>query len=640
MEANDLSKSGNEEQDLNSVENTENKTPENVSSDTNSETSVEETSKPIESVEETTEETAKVEEEKPELDKVDLSVLSREKLVDRLRYITRNFEVLQIKDEVEDIKSIFYKIYHAELAVLKEKFLESGEPEENFAPPIDHFESEAKALIKDFKAKKSEVAHKIEAEKEANLVAKYEIIEAIKNLLNRQESLNETFHDFRELQQQFHKIGQIPQAKVRDVWDTYNLHVENFYDYVKINKELRDLDLKKNLVLKTELCEKAELLIDETAVVNSFKTLQKYHDRWREIGPVPKELKDELWERFKAATTKINQKHQEYFEGLKVQLAANLEAKTKLCEEVEEIVAGKIESPKQWEEKSKQLIAIQQKWKTIGFAPKKDNNTIYERFRGVCDKFFENKRTFFKDYKNEQSDNYNKKVELCELAEQLKDSTEWRKTSEALIKIQKDWKQIGPVPRRQSDAIWHRFRAACDFFFDNKSKNANKADASQVANLDKKVALIAEVKAFVNKEDNEETFKALQAFQKQFSEIGHVPYKEKDNVNQEFRNEINKHFDSLNMDEYHKNVQKFRNRIENLKNSGNSDDKVYQERHKLQLKLKQLEADITTWENNIGFFSKSKNADSMLKDFQRKIENGKRSIELLKEKIKMLNRID
>ncbi|SMO85656.1 protein of unknown function [Saccharicrinis carchari] len=579
-------------------------------------------------------------EKKPELDKVDLLSLSREQLVNRLRTIIKNFEVPVIKQEVEDIKASFYKQFNEEVEELKKKFLESGELEENFAPPVDHFEIEIKELLKDFRYRKAGYIHKLESEKDKNLAAKMEVIESIKNLINRQESLNETFNEFRALQQKFHDIGPIPQNKVRDVWDTYNLHIENFYNYVKINKELRDLDLKKNQELKEGLCEKAEKLLEDSSVVNSFKTLQKYHDRWREIGPVPKEVKDELWERFKAATTTINQKHQEYFEGLKGQLKENLRLKTELCEKAEEIVLQSAHSPKEWEAKSKKLIELQQAWKTIGFAPKKDNNKIYERFRTACDKFFENKREFFRSYKNKQQEHLKLKTELCERAEAMKESTDWKKTTDEYIKIQKEWKKIGPVPRRQSDAIWHRFRTACDAFFDNKSKFFSKIDDSQADNLKKKQDLIDELKAFENLPDNEDTFKLLQGYQRKFMEIGHVPYKDKDRINQEFRNEINKHFDALNMDEYQRNVQKFRNKLENIKQSGHQDDKLYQERNKLMAKLKQLENDIIVWENNIGFFAKSKSAESVIKDFKHKIETGKHNIQLLQEKIKMLDKLE
>ncbi len=658
MEANDLNKSG-EEKELNSIN-----TPENTKSDNNNsvdnqqETTTDPTTEENKTIADTPESTSEesttanaedtstdgesteTEDEKPVLDKVDLTALSRGELVKRLKHITKHFDLHEIKDEVDEIKSIFYKLYNEEVEVLKKHFVESGELEENFAAPIDALELEIKNLIHEFKQRKYEHAKKIEEEKEKNLIAKNEVIEAIKNLVNRQESLNETFNEFRNLQQRFHEIGPIPQNKVRDTWDTYNLHIENFYNYVKINKELRDLDLKKNLELKTDLCEKAEKLIDDPLVVNSFKTLQKYHDRWREIGPVPKEVKDELWERFKAATTVINQKHQAYFEGLKDQLKENLKLKTNLCEKAESILTEEAHSPKEWEEKSKKLIELQQTWKTIGFAPKKDNNAIYERFRSACDKFFEDKRSFFKEYKNQQQQHLIEKTKLCEKAETMKDSTDWKKTTDEFIRIQKQWKEIGPVPRRQSDAIWHRFRKACDAFFDNKSKFFNKVDESQDDNLKAKEAIIEKLKNFKNSSDNEETFKQLQEYQRKFAEIGHVPFKDKDRINQDFRNEINKHFDNLNMDEYHKNVQKFRNRLENMKNSGHQDDKMNQERHKLLNKLKQLENDITVWENNIGFFTKSKSSASLIKDFEHKIENGKRNIKLLQEKIDMLDHLE
>jgi len=638
MEANDLNKF--EEEKDNKTQTSSSEITENQASESTDETPVNATVEEVSSVEANKTETSEEQSDKPTLEKIDLTTLSREKLHDRLKYICKHFDVNDIKDEVDEIKSLFYTLLNHEIEELKHRFLETGEPEENFAAPVDALEIEVKELINNFKHKKAELFKNIEEEKEKNLLEKQEVIEAIKNLVNRQESLNDTFNEFRSLQQRFHEIGPIPQNKIRDTWDTYNLHIENFYNYVKINKELRDLDLKKNLELKTDLCEKAEKLIEDPLVVNSFKTLQKYHDRWREIGPVPKEVKDELWERFKAATTTINQKHQDYFEGLKDQLKENLALKTELCEKAEAILKEEAHSPKEWEDKSKKLIKLQQTWKTIGFAPKKDNNAIYDRFRNACDKFFEDKRDFFKDYKGQQHDNLVEKTKLCEIAEALKESNDWKKTTDEFIRIQKKWKEIGPVPRRQSDAIWIRFRKACDAFFDHKSKFFNKMDESQEDNLKLKEGLINELKTFKNSVDNEETFKRLQDFQQKFNEIGHVPFKDKDRVNQEFRNEINKHFDSLNMDEYHKNVQKYRNRIENIKHSDHTDDKISQERHKLLTKLKQLETDITVWENNIGFFAKSKSSASVIKDFKHKIENGKRSIKLLQEKINMLDEVD
>ncbi len=573
-----------------------------------------------------------------ELEKVDLDALSKSELVSRLKQVVQNYSADQVKDEVEAIKSAFYKKYKAEVEELKKRFVESGELEENFTPPNDALEHELKDWIKTYRDKRSELNESIEEEKERNLHQKQEVIENIKALVNRQESLNDTFHEFRELQQRWREIGPVPQSYVRDLWANYNYSIESFYNYININKELRDLDLKKNLEIKNDLCEKAEQLLLEPNIVLAFNTLQKFHDEWREVGPVPKEKKEEVWERFKEATSLINKKHQEHFESIKDQLKKNLDAKTELCEKAESIISAndKVESPKDWEEKSKELIELQQLWKTVGFAPKKDNNRIYERFRTACDKFFELKRDFFKDYKSEQHNNLQLKTELCLQAEALKTSTDWKKTTDEFVKIQKRWKEIGPVPRKLSDTIWKRFRSACDEFFANKAKHFSSKDGEEGVNLQKKLQIIEQVKAFEPTEDAENTFKILQDLQKQWSEIGHVPFKEKDRVNQEFRSLINRLFDNLNLDEFHKNISKFGNKIEGMKGYGGP-DKMNQERNKIIAKLRQLEADITVWENNIGFFAKSKNSDALIRDFNNKIETGKRNIKLLNEKLDILD---
>lgn len=575
-----------------------------------------------------------------DLEAVNHDELEKLKLVARLKHVLHTYPIDQVKDEVEAIKTAFYKRLKAETEELKQKFIASGEAEENFKAPADHDEHELKELIKQYRDKRAELNESLEEEKEHNYKAKSEVIEAIKSLVNRQESLNDTFQEFRDLQQKWREIGPVPQANVRDLWSNYNYAIESFYNYIHINKELRDLDLKKNLELKLDLCDKAEKLLLEPNIIQSFNALQKLHDQWREAGPVPKEKKDEVWERFKEATSIINKKHQEHFEGLKEQLRQNLEAKTQLCEKAEEIVAvaDKIDSPREWEEKSKELVEVQQLWKTIGFAPKKDNNKIYERFRGACDKFFELKRDYFKDYKSEQHNNLQLKTELCLQAEALKNSTEWKKTTDEFIKIQKRWKEIGPVPRKQSDIIWKRFRAACDEFFVNKSKHFHSIDDEQDNNLKQKQLIIDELKEFSpSQEGGEQTFKALQEFQRRWAEIGHVPFKEKDRVNQEFRGLINKLFDNLNLDEFHKNMKKFGSRLDNMKGGDHSVEKMSVERNKIINKLRQLETDIALWENNIGFFSKSKNSDALIRDFNNKIESGKRNIKLLNEKLDMLD---
>ena len=572
-----------------------------------------------------------------ELEKVSHIQLSKEKLIERLKHVLHNFPPHQIKDEVEAIKSAFYKKRNAEIEDLKKKFTESGELEENFTPPSDPAENDLKKLLNEYKTKRAEYNRKLEEEKEQNYQAKLNVIKGIEDLINSQESLNETFHDFRKLQHQWHEIGIVPQNKVRDLWETYNYTIEKFYNYIKINKELRDLDLKKNHELKINLCEKAESLLLEPTIVKAFKTLQKLHDQWREIGPVPIEHKDEIWARFKEATTKINKRHQEYFEGLKEQLKKNLEAKTELCEKAESLSQLQLHSPKEWEAKSKELIELQQIWKTIGFAPKKDNNLIYDRFRTACDNFFNHKREFFKNYKRDQQNNLQHKTELCIQAESMKDSTDWRHTTEEFIRIQKKWKEIGPVPRKYSDAVWKRFRTACDTFFENKSNFFKNIDSEHDKNLELKEKLIEEVKEFVPGDNVDANFKALQEFQKHWNEIGHVPIADKDRISQEFRKYINKHFDSLNLDEFSKNIQKFRNKLENIRSSDNFMDKLIVERNKIISRLKQLENDITTWENNIGFFAKSKKSEALVRDFQHKIDNGKENIKLFNRKLDMID---
>ncbi|WP_430811191.1 MULTISPECIES: DUF349 domain-containing protein [unclassified Carboxylicivirga] len=573
--------------------------------------------------------------EEAQLEAVEHIMLSKEELVKRLQTVLKDFPVENIKEEVEAIKSAFYKKHAAELEDLKRKFMETGEPEENFTPPVTDLELNLKAYLKQFKERRAEFNKRLEEEKAQNLQAKLDVIEGIKELINGQESLNETFQLFRTLQEKWRSIGSIPQNRVHDLWETYNHTIENFYSYIKINKELRDLDLKKNMEAKTDLCEKAEKLLLEPTIVKAFKTLQKYHEQWREIGPVPHEHKEELWARFKEATSKINKRHQEYFEGLKDQLQKNLEAKTELCEKAETLSALSLHSPKEWEGKSKELIELQTIWKTIGFAPKKDNNRIYERFRTACDTFFNNKRQFFKSYKSEQSENLQLKTDLCIQAESMKDSTDWKRTTEEYIRIQKKWKEIGPVPRKQSDAIWKRFRTACDAFFAHKNAFFSKKDESQEENLKHKLALIEEVKAFTPGENAEDNFQQLQAFQHRWNEIGHVPIKEKDRITQEFRAHINEYFDNLNLNEFEKNLEKFRNKIESYKTE-HANDKLIQERNKIINKLKQLENDITVWENNIGFFAKSKKSDALMRDFKHKIETGRRNIKMLNRKLDML----
>ena len=569
----------------------------------------------------------------------DYSQFSKHELVQKLSAILANVPIEKIRGSVESIKVNFYKKHKADLDKLRKEAEDAGN-ETIFTPEADPLEERLKELLKKYRDQKTEFNHKLESEKLKNLKEKYRIIDEIKELVNRKESINDTFHQFRELQNQWRSIGVVPQQNIKDLWDTYHHYVEIFYDFIKINKDLRDLDLKKNLSAKLEICEKAEGLLLEPSILRSFKVLQKLHEQWREIGPVPQEMKTEIWERFKAITTNINRKHQEYFENLKQSQKKNLESKTILCERAEEISHAEVKSPKDWELFYQEMIEIQKVWRTIGFAPKKDNNRIYNRFRVACDGFFTHKREYFAHNKEEQNNNYQLKMDLCLQAESLMDSTEWKATTEDLISLQKKWKEIGPVSRKHSDQIWKRFRAACDHFFVNKAKHFSTIDSQYDENLKLKNELIQQIEAFVPSDDAEENFQKLKDFQRLWSEIGFVPLKNKEEVQKKYRDAINKHFDNLKVDDTRKNLLKFKNKIENISHKPKGDRKLLVERDKSINRLKQLESDIIVWENNIGFFAKSKNAEAMVAEVQRKIQQARDEIKMIEEKVHLIDDMD
>jgi len=571
---------------------------------------------------------------------VDYSKHSQIELVNDLRDVLASNKNLDIKDDVEAIKSVFYKSLNENIESAKKIFIDEGGLEEEFVVTKDPYENDIKDLLREYRQIRIDFNKKMEFEKEDNLKFKYEVIEKIKGLINSEESINKTFNDFRDLQQDWREIGLVPQSKMKNLWDTYHFHVENFYDYIKINRELRDLDLKKNLEFKIKLCENAEELLVEPSIIKAFNTLQKFHEQWREVGPVPREQKDDIWERFKSATSKINKKHQEFFETRKDEQKNNLNAKIALCEKVEEISVAEVSNYRDWDVRSKELVELQKVWRTIGFAPKKDNNKIYERFRTACDKFFDAKREFYAKNKEIQHNNLQLKVDLCVQAESLKDNEDWKKTTQDFINIQKKWKEIGPIPRKHSDNVWKRFRAACDFFFDKKSEHFSGMDTEQGENLKKKEALIEQAINFKSIGSVDENLKALQGFQREWSEIGHVPYKKKDDVQVKFRNAINKLFDELNIDDEKRNLLKFRSKMSSYSESNRGQNKMRMERDKYMNKLKQLENDHVLLDNNIGFFAKSKNADALIVDIKKKIEISKQKIEFLKDKIRVIDEMD
>jgi hypothetical protein len=572
--------------------------------------------------------------------KIDYSGYTEVELINALRDMLASSPKEDIKDEVDRIKINFYKKHRANIETEKAAFLADGGTEADFEPGNAPYEDDLKNLLKEYRQLRNSRSKEMEEEKEKNLEIKYQIIEDIKSLVNRKESINKTFQEFRDLQQKWRDTGLVPQSKLKDLWETYHHHVENFYDYIKINKELRDLDLKKNMEAKITLCEKAEELLMEPSVIKAFNILQKYHEQWREIGPVPRDKKDELWERFKLATSKINKKHQDFFEDRKEEQKKNLEAKNALCEKAEEIASMNFESHKEWDQKSKELIELQKVWRTIGFAPKKDNNKVYERFRNACDNFFDAKRDFYAQNKELQQNNMQMKLDLCVQAEALKDSTDWKKTTDEFISIQKKWKEIGPVPRKQSDAVWKRFRAACDYFFDQKSEHFSTVDHDQIENLEAKKALIEEVKNYKLTKDEDVDLAQIKEFQRRWSEIGYVPFKEKDKIQNEFRSVINAQFDHLRIDEHKRDILKFKTKVSNFSESSKGQNKMRYERDKYLNRMKQLENDLILLNNNIGFFANTKNAESLIEDVNRKIQATIEKIELLKEKIRIIDEAD
>ncbi|MCW0482904.1 DUF349 domain-containing protein [Gaoshiqia sediminis] len=572
--------------------------------------------------------------------KINYSGYTEVELINALRDLISKTKDEDIKDEVDRIKINFYKKHKANVEAEKKAYLEAGGDENEFVPGNAPYEDDLKNLLREYHQLKNDHQKQMEEEKDQNLQIKYDIIEEIKSLVNRKESINKTFQEFRDLQQKWRDTGLVPQSKLKDLWETYHHHVENFYDYIKINKELRDLDLKKNLEAKINLCEKTEELLVEPSIIKAFNILQKYHEQWREIGPVPRDKKDELWERFKAATSIINKKHQEYFDDRKDEQKKNLEAKTALCEKAEEIASMELPNHKDWDDKSRELIELQKVWRTIGFAPKKDNNRIYERFRSACDKFFDAKREFYSQNKELQQNNLQLKADLCIQAEALKDSTDWKKATDEFIRIQKKWKEIGPVPRKQSDAIWKRFRAACDYFFEQKSEHFSTVDHEQDENLRQKKALIEEIKNYTLTKNEDEDLAQMRDFQRRWTEIGHVPFKEKDKIQNEFRDAINLHFDHLKIDDQKRNLLKFKSKMTNFSGSSRGQNKMRFERDKYVTKLKQMENDLALLNNNIGFFANTKNAESLIDDVNKKIQTTQEKIEFLKEKIRIIDEME
>ena len=537
------------------------------------------------------------------------------------------------RNEVEALKQAYYKIHRSEVDELKKAFLEDGGEEKDFVAPEDETENKIKELLAAYKEKRAAILAEEERVKAANYALKLQLIDQLKALTESQEDFNKLYNDFKDIQQRWKEVKAVPQEHVSELWKNYQIYSEKFYDIIKINNQFRDYDFKKNLELKTALCETVEKLQTEPDVVSAFHQLQKLHQQWREIGPVAKELREDLWARFKAASTIINKRHQEHFEGLKAKEQENLEAKTAICEQIESIDYPALKSFKDWEEKNKEVIALQEKWKTIGFAPKKSNVKIFERFRAACDVYFNRKSGFYKGIKEGMEKNLELKIALCEKAEALKDSTEWKSTTEKMIALQKEWKTIGTVARKHSDAVWKRFISACDYFFEQKNKNVSSQKSVEQTNLAAKKALIEKINA-IEETDHDEALATLKELMAKWNTIGHVPFKEKDKIYKEYHEAVDKQFDRLKVDQNDRKMQTFRNNLSDMSSGERGKGKLYGEREKLMRMYERMKNELQTYENNIGFLSiSSKGGGGLVKEMERKIEKLKDEMALIIKKI-------
>ncbi len=559
--------------------------------------------------------------------------LTKEDILQKLTELV-NAPVENIRNEVESLKQAFYKIHRSEIDELKKKFIEEGGEEKDFQVPEDSAETKIKELLATYKDKKATLHAEEEQKKAANYALKLQLIDRMKALTESQEDFNKLYQEFKEIQQKWKETKLVPQEHANELWKNYQIYSERFYDIIKINNQFRDYDFKKNLELKTALCEAVEKLENEPDVVSAFHQLQKLHQQWREIGPVAKDLREELWARFKAASTIINKRHQQHFEGLKEKEQENLEAKTAICEQIENIDFSQLKTFRDWEEKNKEVIGLQEKWKSIGFAPKKYNVKIFERFRAACDVYFNKKSDFYKVIKEEMEKNLELKKALCEKAEELKDSTDWKETTDKMIALQKEWKTIGSVARKHSDTIWKRFITACDYFFEQKNKNVSSKKSVEQINLTAKKELIEKINNLDESLEADEALSTLKGYMAEWNEIGFVPYKEKDAIYKEYYEAIDKQFDRLKIDKNDRKMQTFRSNLTDMASGEKGKGKLYGEREKLMRAYERMKNDLQTYENNIGFLSiSSKGGGGLVKEMERKIEKLKEEMDLVIKKI-------
>ena len=579
-----------------------------------------------------------VEDDEEEAEGVELDIegKSKEELAAMLEEIVQDPDVMKIKDNVTAIRVRFMKLNKEDMDKELVAFMEGGGDKDSYQHVMDDAEKRFNTAFGIFKTNRAKQNEMLDNQKNENLVQKKAILEELKQLIASEETLKKTYDDFRALQEKWKTIGQVPATENANLWNTYHFLVEKFFDKVNINRELRDLDMKKNLDAKIALCEKAEELLDEKSMSKAFKSLQKLHEEWKEVGPVPQDKKDEIWERFKAATDKINAIRREHYSKIQEEQNANLETKTALCEKAEELLAEEYTSINTWQKKSTELSELFKVWKTVGPAAKKQNEEIWDRFKGVMDTFFAKKKEFFANLKDKQTENLERKINLCIEAEALQESTEWKKATEQFKKIQEEWKTIGPVPKRHADKIWKRFRAACDTFFNRKSEHFGGLKEEEAANLAAKQALIEEIKNYELKPSRAENMEAIKALQKRWIEIGHVPMKVKDSINSEYRKAVDALFDKMRSNQNEISTNEYREMVEIMKDDPESGDKMRREKNNLANKIQKLRDEIAILENNIGFFSNSKNSELMKAEYEKKISKAKNDLKVLEAKLKII----
>ena len=563
--------------------------------------------------------------------------LTKEEVIERLKAIASDVESVT-KAEIDSLKQTFYKLHNAEQEAARKQFAEEGGAPEDYVPTPDPLEEEMKNVMSVIRTKRNELAAEVEKQKEMNLQVKLSIIEELKDLLESPEDANKNYTEFKRLQQQWNEVKLVPQASVNELWKNYQLYVEKFYDLLKLNNEFREYDFKKNLEIKTHLCEAAEKLAEETDVVSAFHQLQKLHQEFRETGPVAKELREEIWTRFKTASTAVNRRHQQHFDALKETEQQNLDQKTVICEIIEGIDYNELTNFAAWDNKTQEVIALQNKWKTIGYAPQKMNVKIFERFRAACDIFFNKKAEFFKNLKESMNVNLEKKRALCEKAEALKDSTDWKTTTDEMVKLQKEWKTIGPVAKKHSDAIWKRFITACDYFFEQKNQAGASLRTEEQANLEKKRAIIEKLETILGEEsDDEEAIGQVRTLMKEWNTVGFVPFKDKDKIYKQYHALADKLFERYNISLSNKKLSSFKNSISSIQ-EGNP-QALYREREKLTRTYDNMRSELQTYENNLGFLNaSSKKGNNLLTELNRKVEKLRADIDLVKEKIKVIDK--